>query len=60
MAKFIDLNELKETHRLKLKNKKLVVDFDENPLEDPFYEMKIKIKQMEKIEGYNYIIENKR
>jgi hypothetical protein len=43
IAKFIDLNEHKMTHKMKLKNKKSAVDFDENPVEDPFYEMKMKI-----------------
>lgn len=43
MAKFIDLNEHKITHKMKLKNKKSAVDFDENPVDDPFYEMKMKI-----------------
>ena len=45
---------------MKLKNKKSAVDFDENPVEDPFYEMKMKIQKMQKIEGFNFIVENKR
>lgn len=45
---------------MKLKNKKSAVDFDENPVDDPFYEMKMKIQKMQKIEGFNYIVENKR